>query len=49
MNKNDHLMSGVGLLNLMANVSARISKSAHDHKIHSEYARCAEGSQAFPL
>lgn len=43
MNKNDHLVSGVGLLSPTASVSARISESAHDHKIHSEYARCVEG------
>lgn len=48
MNKNDHLMSGVGLFNTMANVSARISESAKDHKLHSEYARCVEGVPSFP-
>lgn len=42
-------MSGVGLLNPTANVSARISESAHNHKLHSEYAKCGGGSQAFPL
>lgn len=41
-------MSGVGLLTPMANVLARISESAHDHKIHSEYARCVEGVPSFP-